>query len=100
MSEWLKEHAWKLIPLARAEAHRNALTQFPPTTSRNNDVHRSVPVNHGVCLGFRGVSDTVLTQAGFRLPRTHINKHRVIRGRSVSASEAVSVGSACRGATS
>jgi hypothetical protein len=48
MSEWLKEHAWKLIPLARADAHRHALTQFPPTTSRNNDVHRSVPVNHGV----------------------------------------------------
>ena len=48
MSEWSKEHAWKLIPFARADAHRNALTQFPPTTSRNNDVNRSVPVNHGV----------------------------------------------------
>jgi hypothetical protein len=40
----LKEHAWKLMPVARADAHRNALTQFPPTTSRYNDVHRSVPV--------------------------------------------------------
>jgi hypothetical protein len=23
-SAWLKEHAWKLIPAARADAHRNA----------------------------------------------------------------------------
>jgi len=62
MSEWLKEHAWKLIPPARADAHRNALTQFPPTTSCDNDVHRRVPVNHRVRPGFQGVSDTVLTQ--------------------------------------
>ena len=48
MSEWLKEHAWKLIPLARADAHRNALTQFPPTTFRNIDVRRRIPVTHGV----------------------------------------------------
>jgi hypothetical protein len=29
----LKEHAWKLIPLARANAHQIASTQFPSTTS-------------------------------------------------------------------
>jgi hypothetical protein len=62
MSEWLKEHAWKLIPLARADAHRNSPTHFRSTTSRNNDVHRTVPVNHDVCPGFQGVCDTVLTQ--------------------------------------
>ena len=54
MSEWLKEHAWKLIPLARADAHRNALTQFPPTTFRNNDVLRSGPVTTVFDRGFRG----------------------------------------------
>jgi hypothetical protein len=53
MSEWLKEHAWKLIPLARADAHRNALTHFPPTTFRNNDVRRRISVNDGVDPGFR-----------------------------------------------
>jgi len=26
MSEWLKEHAWNLVPLARADAHKNAPT--------------------------------------------------------------------------
>ena len=30
MSEWLKEHAWKLTPLARADAH-----QIPPTQFRS-----------------------------------------------------------------
>jgi hypothetical protein len=32
MSEWLKEHAWKLNPLARADPH-----QIPPTHFRLND---------------------------------------------------------------
>ena len=62
MSEWLKEHAWKLIPLARADAHQNPPTHSRATTSRNNDVHPSVPVNHGVCPEFQGACDTVLTQ--------------------------------------
>jgi hypothetical protein len=62
MSEWLKEHAWKLVPLARADAHQIASTQFPSTTSRNINVPRCVPVNSGVAPGFRGVCDTVLTQ--------------------------------------
>ena len=43
MSEWLKEHAWKLIPLARADAHRNPPTHSRSTTSRNNDVHQTCP---------------------------------------------------------
>ena len=58
----MKEHAWKLIPLARADAHQIPPTQFPSTTFRNSDVRRRVPVNHGVDQAFRGVSDTVLTQ--------------------------------------
>ena len=62
MSEWLKEHAWKAIPSARADAHRTPPTQFSSTTSRNNGVHRRVPVNDGVCPGFPAVCDTVLTQ--------------------------------------
>jgi len=48
MSEWLKEHAWKLIPLARADAHRNAPTHSRSTTSCNNDMPRRGPVNHDV----------------------------------------------------
>ena len=28
-SEWLKEHAWKLIPLTRADAHRNPTNALP-----------------------------------------------------------------------
>src|SRR6476646_1891789 len=62
MSEWLKEHAWKLIPSARADAHRSPPTHFRSTTSRNNDLLRRVPVNDGIAPGFRGVCDTVLTQ--------------------------------------
>jgi hypothetical protein len=61
MSEWLKEHAWKWIPPARADAHRNALTQFPATTFRNNDVLRHISVNDGVCPGGRGLCDKLLT---------------------------------------
>ena len=57
-----EEYAWKLIPPALSNAHQHAPTHSPSTTSCNNDVHRSVPVNHGVCPGFQGVSDTVLTQ--------------------------------------
>ena len=48
MSEWLKEHAWKLIPLARADAHRHASTHSPSTPSRNDDVLRRIPVDHSV----------------------------------------------------
>jgi protein kinase-like protein len=47
-------HAWKLIPFAHADPHRNASTHLPSKTSRNNDVHLSVPANHGVRPGFRG----------------------------------------------
>src|SRR2546425_2036574 len=55
MSEWLTDHAWKSIPLMRSDAQQNPPTQFPSSTSCNNDVHRRVPVNDGVCPGFRGV---------------------------------------------
>src|SRR5204863_2036042 len=67
MSEWLKEHAWKLVPLARADAHQIPPTHSRSTTSRNSDVRRRVPVNGGVAPGFRGVCDTVLTQLPFTL---------------------------------
>src|SRR5262249_15783499 len=62
MSEWLKEHAWKFVPLARADARRNAPTQHLSKTSRNKDVHRTATVNHRVWPAFRGAPDTVLTQ--------------------------------------
>src|SRR5688572_5307793 len=48
MSEWFKEHAWKLIPAARNNSHGHAPTHSPSTTSRNNGVHQSAPVNHSV----------------------------------------------------
>jgi len=62
MAEWLKAHAWKLIPFARADAHRIPPTHFRLTTCSYNDVPRCVPVNDGVAPGFRGVCDTVLTR--------------------------------------
>jgi hypothetical protein len=48
MSEWLKEHAWKLNPLARADAHQIPPTHFRFNDIRNIDVRRRVPVNDGV----------------------------------------------------
>ena len=62
MSEWSIEHAWKLTPAARADAHEIPPTHSRSTTSRYNELRRRVPVNHGVNPGFRGVCDTVLTQ--------------------------------------
>jgi hypothetical protein len=55
-------HAWKLTPLARADAHQIPPTHCRSTTFRNNDLLCRVPVNGGVAPGFRGVCDTVLTQ--------------------------------------
>ena len=102
MSEWSIEHAWKLTPLARADAHQIPPTHFRSTTSRNNDLRQRVPVNDGVAPGFRGVCDTVLTQSERRFTRTNMNEHRVarehiddrlyhLRGRSASASSHASV---------
>jgi hypothetical protein len=62
MSEWLKEHAWKENLFALIDAHRHPPTHSRSTTSRNNDLHRTVPVSHGGCPWFRRWSDTVLTQ--------------------------------------
>src|SRR6476646_493948 len=67
MSEWLKEHAWKLIPAARADAHRNAPTHSRSRTSRNIATRRRVPLNAGLHQGLRGVCDTVLTPLSFTL---------------------------------
>ena len=73
MSEWLKEHAWKLNLFRRSDAHQNAPTHVPPITSRNIDVHRRVPVTDGVCPGFQGVCDTVLTQFADSLAPVHLD---------------------------
>jgi hypothetical protein len=54
MSEWLKEHAWKLVLLARADAHQISPTHLRSTISRNNDLYERVPVNADVDPGFRG----------------------------------------------
>jgi hypothetical protein len=62
MSEWLKEHAWKLIPLARADTHQIPPRHFRFNNFRNIDARQRVPVSDGVAPGFRGVCDTVLTQ--------------------------------------
>src|SRR5215472_4780796 len=69
MSEWSIEHAWKLIPLARADAHQIPPTHSRSTTSLNTDTRRHVLVNHRVDRGFEGVCDTVLTQNLNPLPR-------------------------------
>ena len=62
MSEWLKEHAWKLTPAARADAHDIPPTQFRINNFRDIAMLRCVPVNDALHQGFRGVCDTVLTQ--------------------------------------
>jgi hypothetical protein len=80
MSEWSIEHAWKLIPSARSDAHQTPPTQFPSTTSRNNDMHRRVPVNDGVSQGFRGVCDTVLTQCRSAVTPTSTEAYERVPG--------------------
>ena len=79
MSEWSIEHAWKLTPAARADAHQIAPTHSRSTTSRNNDLLQRVAVNDGAAPGFRGVCDTVLTQSANPLTSTHTNTHHVTR---------------------
>jgi hypothetical protein len=69
-------HAWKLIPLPRADAHQNPPTQSPSTTSRNNDARERVPVSRGICRGFRGVCDTVLTQNAVPVSEIPADAHR------------------------
>ena len=75
MSEWLKEHAWKLILLAHADAHEIAPTHFRSTTSPNNDLLQHVPVSDGVAPGFRGVCDTVLTQCRWSVALTNTDAY-------------------------
>src|SRR6185295_5370187 len=72
----LKEHAWKLTPLARADSYQIPPTHFRSTTSRNIDTRRRAPVNDSVCPGFEGVCDTVLTQCGRRFTPMNIDAHR------------------------
>ena len=79
MSEWLKEHDWKVNLLARAEAHQNPPTQFRFNDFRNINVLRRLPVSDDVAPGFRGVCDTVLTQSELELALRHTDEHRVIR---------------------
>ena len=62
MSEWLKEHAWKSTPPARADAHQIVPTHSPINNFRYNNLRRHLPVNDALRQGFRGVSDTDLTQ--------------------------------------
>src|SRR5215510_634980 len=78
MSEWLKEHAWKSDLFTRADAHQILRTHPPSTTSLNIDTRRSVPVNHRVDRGVEGVCDTVLTQSGFALRRTHNDAYAAV----------------------
>src|SRR5262249_39331355 len=54
MSEWLKEHAWKATPRARADAHQIPPTHLSFNDFRNIDMRRRFPVNRGVDRGFRG----------------------------------------------
>src|SRR5262245_46204626 len=64
MAEWSIAYAWKSDLFTRADAHQIPPTHFRSTSSRNIDTRRRVLVNAGVCPGFRGVCDTVLTQNG------------------------------------
>src|SRR6476619_3241816 len=73
-----KEHAWKSDSFTPSNAQEHAPTQFPSTTSRNNDVLHDAPVSDGVHRGFRGVCDTVLTQSGFAFASTHASPYAVV----------------------
>jgi hypothetical protein len=64
---------WKLTPAARADAHEILPTHFPINNFHYTDVPRRVLVNDDVDRGFRGVSDTVLTQCGRELTAAHID---------------------------
>src|SRR5262245_33863326 len=63
MSEWSIEHAWKSDSSTRSKSQQHPPTQFPSTTSRNNDADRRLLVTDDVRQGFRGVRDTVPTQS-------------------------------------
>jgi hypothetical protein len=76
MSEWSIEHAWKLNPAARADAHQIPPTHFRFNDFRNIDTGRCVPVSDGVVPGFRGSSDTVLTQNSRPVSEVLIDAHR------------------------
>src|SRR4029434_9746285 len=84
----MKEHAWKLIPLAGANAHETPPTHFRFNDFRNIDVRRRVPVNDGVAPGFRGVCDTVLTQIRSLVTVTSINAHRRVHESTVATPKA------------
>jgi hypothetical protein len=71
----VKEHAWKLTPAARADAHQIPPAHVGSISSRYNEVLRDAPVSDVVHRGFRGVCDTVLTQNDSRLPLTAINAY-------------------------
>jgi hypothetical protein len=73
MSEWLKEHAWKLNPLARADAHQTPPTHFRFNDFRNINTRQRVPVTEAVRQGLRGVSDTVLTQSRTVFTRVRVD---------------------------
>lgn len=62
MSEWWKEHAWKAVPLARADAHQSHQRTSDQGLRTTTMCIRVSPANQGVSPGFEGVSDTVLTQ--------------------------------------
>jgi hypothetical protein len=54
MAEWSMAHAWKLILLARADAHQSASTHFPINNFRNSDARPRVPVTDPLHQAFRG----------------------------------------------
>src|SRR5690349_19123704 len=85
MSEWLKEHAWKLTPAARADAHQIPPTQFRINDFRNIDARQRVPVNDAVAPGFRGVCDTVLTQKSDALRTMRIDVRLCASSRSAQS---------------
>ncbi len=72
----------ELIPAALSKAHWHTPTHSPSTTSRNNAVHRSAPVNHGACSGFRGASDTVLTRRSSTVTTTRLWRASMAAGLS------------------
>src|SRR5207248_3886809 len=78
MSERSIEHAGKSDFFARPDAHEIPPTHFRSTTSCNNDVLQRVHVSRGVCPGFRGVCDTVLTQSRFLFERRHTDAHGLV----------------------
>ena len=77
LDEALKDESDQDDEVARISGNKWPEFPEPAATSRNIDLFRRVPVNHGDDPRVSGVSDTVLTQFRFAVP-THIEANTLV----------------------